>query len=83
MSLLSMKINLFKETKFVKKFQYSPSHLIISNQIQYNKQDFYSNCALIWLSWFCRPRKTVSMYLKRQKSGKTCTLYYNCKIWDA
>ena len=47
MLLLSMKINLFKEIKFLTIFQYIHTHLIISNQIQYNKQDFYSNLALI------------------------------------
>ena len=64
MSLLSIKINFFKTTKILNIFLYILSHLIISNQIQYNEQDLFSNLALIWLSWFCRPRKNVSMYLK-------------------
>ena len=71
MSLLSIKINFFKTIKILNIFQYILTHLIISNQIQYNEQDFFSNLALIWLSWFCRPRKTVSMYLKLITTFKT------------
>ena len=34
---------------------------------------FFSNVASLWLSWFCRPRITVSMYLNRTQMQKTTT----------
>ena len=42
MSLLSIKINFFKTIKILNIFQYILTHLIISNQIQYNEQDFFT-----------------------------------------
>ena len=36
-----MKINFFETIKILNIFQYIPTHLIISNQIQYNEQDFF------------------------------------------
>ena len=42
MSLLSMKINFFKTIKILNIFQYILTHLIISNHIQYNEQDFFT-----------------------------------------
>ena len=41
MLLLSKKINFFKTIKILNIFQYILTHLIISNQIQYNEQDFF------------------------------------------
>ena len=41
MSLLFIKINFFKTIKILNIFQYILTHLIISNQIQYNEQDFF------------------------------------------
>ena len=41
MSLLSIKINVFKTIKILNIFQYILTHLTISNQIQYNEQDFF------------------------------------------
>ena len=40
-SLLSIKINFFKTIKILNIFQYILTHLIISNQIQYNEQYFF------------------------------------------
>ena len=41
MMLLSIKINFFKTIKILNIFQYILTHFIISNQIQYNEQDFF------------------------------------------
>ena len=41
MVLLSIKINFFKTIKILNIFEYILTHLIISNQIQYNEQDFF------------------------------------------
>ena len=41
MSLLSIKINFFKTIKILNIFQYILTHLIISDQIQYNEQFFF------------------------------------------
>ena len=41
MSLLSIKINFFKTIKILNIFQYILTYLMISNQIQYNEQDFF------------------------------------------
>ena len=64
MSLLSIKLNFFKTIKILNIFQYILTHLTISNKIQYNKQDFFSNLAIFNCCDFVEPRKTVSMYLK-------------------
>ena len=49
MSLLSIQFNFFKTIKILNIFQYILTHLTISNQIQYNEEDFFQ----IWHLFDC------------------------------
>ena len=68
MSLLSIKFNFFKTNKILNIFQYILTHLTIINEIRYDKQDCFSNLALISIVVIFSSRytggKTESMYLK-------------------
>ena len=72
MSLLSIKINFFKTIEILNIFQYILTHLILSNQIQYNEQDFFSNLALMWLSCVTDHYVRKDYYVRRTITSAKC-----------